>query len=194
VPRLGRRRSWSCAALAVGALFALALAGAETVCAQDAPPATPPETPAARPSSTAAGGLLGGVRPRAQSPAERAESLVAEDLAEVAAAPGHEAAEGALAQAREALSRARQRRLSGEAAAAGRALAVGRAAVELAGRQAALERERAAARAAGRARDAAVARASAAREAWLAAQRESARAAEPSAPVENAGAEAGGSP
>lgn len=143
---------------------------------------------------TATGGLLGGVRPVTQSPVERAEAQLAQDLAEVAAAPGHEAADGALAQARQALARAREQRSAGAAVPAARALAIGRAALELAGRQAALARERAAAREAGRARDAALERARAAHEALVAAERERARAAGMSAAPAGGADEEGGAP
>lgn len=130
----------------------------------------PPATPSRSTPSTA-GSLLGGVRPPTLSREESAEADAAAELAEIDAAPGHESATGALLQAREALARARARRLDGDASGAARALAVARAALELAGRQAALARERTAAAAAGRAREIAFARAAAAREALAVAQR-----------------------
>jgi len=146
-------------------LVALLLLSGRRARAED-PPAPPP-----RSTPRTAGSLLGGVRPPTLSREESAENDAAAERAEIAATPGHESAAGALLQAREALARARSRRLDGDASGAARALAVTRAALELAGRQAALARERTAAAAAGRARELAVARAAAAREALAVAQR-----------------------
>jgi len=174
--------------LASSLLVALLLLSGTRARAED--PSAPP--PRATPST--AGSLLGGVRPPTLSREESAEADAAAELAEIAAAPGHEPAAGALLQAREALARARARRRDGDTSGAARALAVTRAALELAGRQAALARERTAAAAAGRARELAVARAAAAREALTVAQRVRDGAARDGAAGEDAARDGAGAP